>query len=196
MPSFNLTAWVEHEWYTQQQMPTVFQPKENLFCVRAYYDAVSPDELDVLLTDNEGGVTGPNNEPGSMGFTHKMIINDPVNAPSKMKLGAGFLPPSSYGDYWVLFAGPGGSSGYDYGVVSAGPPMNFGERDPNGNGTFFGCIAGNDRELNGAGLWLFTREPEPDREVVEMLRNKTIELGFDLSILEPVEHTGCTYPSI
>ena len=82
------------------------------------------------------------------------------------------------------------------GIVSAGPPMNFGERDPNGGGAFSGCIAGNERELNGAGLWLFTKDPEPEAQVVEMLRNKTNELGFDLSILEPVEHKGCTYPSI
>ena len=93
----------------------------------------------------------------------------------------------------VMFAGPT-SDNYEYGIVSAGQPTNVGTDGP--EGSFSGCITGNERVLNGAGLWLFTKEPTPDQNVVELLLNKTSELGFDLGILQPVEHVGCTYPSI
>ena len=84
---FNLTAWAQHPFYIQEQMVTVFQPRENLFCTRALYTMINDerrDELEVLLTENEGGVNGKRNEPGSMGFSHKMIVPD-LSIPSQVR---------------------------------------------------------------------------------------------------------------
>jgi len=72
-----------------------------------------------------------------------------------------------------------------YGIVSGGPPMVTGED---------GCIAGDGTNVNGEGLWLFSKDPEPEEGTVQMLKDKATELGFDLSVLQPVVHEGCTYP--
>ena len=72
--------------------------------------------------------------------------------------------------------------------MSAGPPRRQGEDGK--------CVTGTERDLNGSGLWLFTKDPQPPSTVVDMLRNKTSALGFDLSVLVPVEHEGCVYPSL
>ena len=58
-----------------------------------------------------------------------------------------------------------------------------------------GCVAGTPVQTNEAGLWLFTKEAEPEEETVEMLKQKASDLGFDLSVLLPVDQKGCQYPS-
>ena len=103
----------------------------------------------------------------------------------------------------VMFAGPTPDN-YEYGIVSGGAPTNVGEdggcvavscllHDANTlnkasspipcphNKTNSLCmllLQGSTSEMNQAGLWLFTKEPTPDQSVVDMLLNKTSELGF------------------
>jgi lipocalin len=43
------------------------------------------------------------------------------------------------------------------------------------------------------GFWLFHRDPEPPAEVVAQMRSKATELGFDVSVLQKVNQTGCVY---
>ena len=50
------------------------------------------------------------------------------------------------------------------------------------------------RGVNGSGLWIFTREPTPSREVVEEARAAARDLGIDLSEMRAVTHEGCEYP--
>lgn len=181
--AFNLSAWVEHPWFIQEQMPVVYQPLSDFYCTRARYKLVSDTEVEVYNSASTGGVEGSGNP--SDGFGPLKAVIDDLDDPSKLKVGPPFLPSTMYGDYWVVFAGPT-EDNYEYGIVSGGPPKNVGEDGK--------CIAGTEAELNGAGLWLFTKDPMPDPSVVDMLRNKTSELGFDLNVLSPVEHEGCTYP--
>ena len=47
-----------------------------------------------------------------------------LSDPSKLKVGLEFLPNESYGDYWVVFAGPD-EGPYDYGIVSGKPLSLF-----------------------------------------------------------------------
>ena len=96
------------------------------------------------------------------------------------------MPPSAYGPYWVVFAGPD-EDNYEYGIVSGGPPTLLG---------IDGCISGTPAQTNGAGLWLFTKDQIPESDTVLMLRDKAKALGFDLSVLEPVTQEGCTYPDV
>merc|ERR1712203_1182886 len=104
---------------------------------------------------------------------------------NKLAVGLSFLPPATYGPYWVVFAGPD-EDNYEYGIVSGGAP-----KIPGASGA--GCIAGTEDDTNGSGLWLFTKDAIPKPETVKMLKDKASELGFDASVLQPVEHEGCTY---
>jgi len=150
--------------------------------VRANYKQASPTEVNVYNTASLEGVDGPQQNDGP---PLKAVIDDPA-VPSKLKVGPAFLPPSMYGDYWVVYAGPSEDK-YEYGIVSGGPPTV-----PGASGE--GCVAGGPNELNGAGLWLFTEDPNPSEETVKMLEAKAKDLGLDLSVLEPVVQEGCTYP--
>ncbi len=47
-------------------------------------------------------------------------------------------------------------------------------------------------QVNGSGLWLFSRVPQ-DPDNTELMRGKLQELGVDPSDLLEVEQEGCTY---
>jgi len=85
-------------------------------------------------------------------------VIDDLSDPSKLKVGPEFLPEALYGPYWVVFAGPT-QDNYEYGIVSGGPPMVTGED---------GCIAGDGTNVNGEGLWLFSKDPEPEEGTVQV----------------------------
>ncbi|WZN67216.1 hypothetical protein HKI87_18g87880 [Chloropicon roscoffensis] len=177
---FNVTAWTDHPWFIQEQMP-VFYQKPPFFCVRAKYNMVSDTEIEVYNTASTGSVDGP---PQNGGPPLKAVVPNP-SEPSKLAVGLSFLPPATYGPYWVVFAGPD-EDNYEYGIVSGGAP-----KIPGASGA--GCIAGTEDDTNGSGLWLFTKDAIPKPETVKMLKDKAGELGFDVSVLQPVEHEGCTY---
>ena len=46
-----------------------------------------------------------------------------------------------------------------YGIVSGGPPMVTGED---------GCIAGDGTNVNGEGLWLFSKDPQPEEGTLQV----------------------------
>ena len=43
------------------------------------------------------------------------------------------------------------------------------------------------------GLWLFTREQNPSKNLIEFMLNKTKDKGYTLSLLNDVNQTGCSY---
>jgi len=176
---FNLTAWTEHDWFIQEQMPVAYQPSP-FFCVRAAYRLTEgPDGSEQVDVYNSQRSESNSSMP------LKAVIPN-ASEPSKLAVGPAFLPPSAYGPYWVVFAGPD-EDNYEYGIVSGGPPTVQG---------IDGCISGTPTQINGAGLWLFTKDPTPESDTVLMLRDKAKALGFDLSVLEPATQEGCTYPDV
>ena len=69
-------------------------------------------------------------------------------------------------------------------IVSGGAPSHI---SPSGQG----CKTGD--WINGSGLWLFSSEPFPPKQQVEEMRGILKQMGYDLSVLLPVEHRGCAY---
>ena len=116
---FNISAWVDHPWYIQRMMPVFYLPEDSFYCVRASYEQVSDDTVEVSNVAREGSVDGKE-RGGDM--TLNANIPD-LDDPSKLRVGPAFLPPSLYGQYWVVFAGgENAPEEYDYGIVSGGPP--------------------------------------------------------------------------
>ncbi len=116
---FNISAWVDHPWYIQRMMPVFYLPEDRFYCVRASYEQVSDDTVEVSNVAREGSVDGK--ESGG-DMTLNANIPD-LDDPSKLRVGPAFLPPSLYGQYWVVFAGgENAPEEYDYGIVSGGPP--------------------------------------------------------------------------
>ena len=182
---------------------------------------VSDTEIEVYNTASTGSVDGPSQNEGP---PLKAVVPNP-SEPSKLAVGLSFLPPATYGPYWVVFAGPD-EDNYEYGIVSGkkqaralslalsvedvfraaraiwltsllfifyldNSAKGGAPKIPGASGA--GCIAGTEDDTNGSGLWLFTKDAIPKPETVKMLKDKASELGFDVSVLQPVEHEGCTY---
>lgn len=99
----------------------------------------------------------------------------------------GLIPPELvllfkailFGPYWVVHI----SEDYEWAIISGGPPET-----PSGGLCTTGSFG-----TNSAGFWLFNRDPQPPEGTVQIMRDKAEQLGFDVSVLVPVKHTGCEY---
>jgi len=189
MSGFNTTEYLRSTWYIQQQQVTGYQPRETLYCVAQtlnesnrtvpFYDG---SVISVFNYGRINGVNGtlenPNNFTLCARQTNSSNPAEIINAPC-------FLPNILAGQYWVLAAGPS-SYNYSWAIVSGGPPT---VRYADGN-----CstkLTG----TNGAGLWLFTREPfgEIADMFVSKMRYILRNIGYTTSLLINVTQRGCNY---
>ncbi len=189
MSSLNTTEYLRSTWYIQQQQVTGYQPRETLYCVAQtlnesnrtvpFYDG---SVISVFNYGRINGVNGtlenPNNFTLCARQTNSSNPAEIINAPC-------FLPNILAGQYWVLAAGPS-SYNYSWAIVSGGPPT---VRYADGN-----CstkLTG----TNGAGLWLFTREPfgEIADMFVSKMRYILRNIGYTTSLLINVTQRGCNY---
>lgn len=204
------------------QIPLVYQPVNQLYCVRAIYKPRDPANfnkgINVYNTANEGNVTGPvvgsipeaSNTNSNNPFSNGGIVAYPqthtknaTTAASKLRVLPTFFEgayklnpffPGISGPYWVVAASPDSTAPADaWSVISGGPPKTpsngacrTGREGPQ---TFF--------DVNGSGLWIFTRQPvPPSQATVEAARSAAEALGYDLTPLVPVTQAGCTYPAV
>lgn len=221
LPNFNLTAYVSAPWYIQQQIPLVYQPVNQLYCVRAVYKPRDPANFKkgtvVYNSANEGSVTGkqvgtvPNTNATSTGNpfggqTGIVAYPEPypknaTTAASKLRVLPTFFEglyqlkpaiPGISGPYWIVATSGDTTAPDAWSVISGGPPTT-----PS-NGA---CRTGREGpqtflDVNGSGFWIFTRQPVPSAAVVEAARTAAKAIGFDLTPLVNVEQAGCTYPAI
>jgi apolipoprotein D and lipocalin family protein len=185
---FSLDAYITDNstaWYVQQQQPISYQPEDSLFCVRARYTRLDNGRIGVDNFARIGSVTGRPQNPN--GFQLNAIVPD-EEVPSKLAVGVPFIPPASYGPYWVVAAGPYSpddeewTGNYEWAIITGGLP---------GFETGNGCI-GTGRFQN-EGFWLFTREQVASQETIDELRAIAESLGLDTSVLVPVQQEGCSY---
>jgi len=186
---FSLDAYVTDNataWYVQQQQPISYQPLDSLYCVRARYTKLDNGRIGVDNFARVGSVTGRAQNPG--GFQLNAVVRDPA-VESKLAVGPPFLPPTLYGPYWVVAAGPYSpddeewTGTYEWAIITGGPPNAESEN---------GACIGTGRFQN-EGFWLFTREQVASEELVQELRTIAEGLGLDTSVLVPVEQEGCSY---
>ena len=189
MQGFNTTEYLRSTWYIQQQQVTGYQPRESLYCVAQTLNEsnrtvpfYNGSVIDVYNYGKVNGVNGtienPNNFTLCARQTNASNPAEILNAPC-------FLPNLFAGPYWVIAAGPR-SYNYSWAIVSGGPPT---VRYYDGN-----CstkLTG----TNGAGLWLFTREPYGGFAFnsVRLMRNILMEIGYTTSLLLNVTQQGCNY---
>lgn len=182
--NFSVSDYISAPWYMQMQAEVSYQPRENLFCVRANYTETTPGifpqaKLE-LIVDNyarEGSISGPESPAFPL---RASIVN--LTEPSKLLVGPPFLPVFLRGPYWVVATS---EQPYEWAIVSGGPPTKQGAD---------GCVTpglGLNPNGNGEGLWLLTREPVAPNSTVDMMVEKAQALGFDIGVLLPVQQEGC-----
>ncbi|KAK9834886.1 hypothetical protein WJX81_006502 [Elliptochloris bilobata] len=104
------------------------------------------------------------------------------------------LPPQLLGSAWVVAAGPGRAGqpdfqGYDWVVLSGGPPTT-----PSSGACRTGSAvpAVEALQTTNVGLWLYARVPFDAHSAAVMMR-EVQRLGYDAGVLYAVTQSGCVY---
>lgn len=176
---FNTTKYIGR-WYAQEQMEITYLPLEWNYCTATRYTLLEEDLVAVFNEARVGSVDGP-----PQGAELRAAIPD-LSDPSKLAVGPIAVPEDLYGPYWVLAVGGGDEAQYGWAVISGGPPTV-----PSN-----GACKTRSRTVNNSGLWLFHRVAVAPAEDIALLRSVAEGLGFDISVLNPVEHRGCNYTMI
>merc|ERR1711871_496904 len=170
-PNFNITAFTTGRWYTHEMMVIGYLPPKDFYCVYAEY---SLDEAHLTAKVhnylNKGKVNGPAEGPTT--FICAFVPNATVT--SKLEVGPCVLPHFTYGPYWVVAAGsskPNATDNYEWALISGGQPTID---------TGSGCKTGDG--VNGAGLWVFTRDSVRNNATVSAVREIAKAKGFDVSV--------------
>lgn len=179
-PQFNLTRFISKPWFIQQQMPTQYLPVEKNYCVSARYELLSKPSLwgyTIQVYNQASDKDGNVMDSGTFLCAYAYDEEDPA----KLAVAPCFLPKASSGNYWVV--------AYDeeegYAMVSGGQPFLE---------TPLGCRLGSG--TNDAGLWIFSRDPNPPEGLVQKVRDIASSKGFDVSVLNDVDHhKNCKGPN-
>eukprot|EP00929_Paragymnodinium_shiwhaense_P093787 TRINITY_DN5406_c0_g1_i1.p1 TRINITY_DN5406_c0_g1~~TRINITY_DN5406_c0_g1_i1.p1 ORF type:complete len:288 (+),score=66.77 TRINITY_DN5406_c0_g1_i1:84-947(+) len=192
----SLSEWVRATWYVQAQQVTAYQPNNSLNCVLATYNmegatvpAVFPGRppfwdgtvVSVYNYANEGRVNGAPLEAANTTLCAR-VPDD--KDPSKLLVAPCFLPNWAAGPYWILSVGENKETGhYDWAIVIAGQPY-----EPYVDG----CTT-TTQGINGAGLWLFSREQVASQETMDLMLDELKAKGITSKMLLQVRQEGCTY---
>jgi len=181
VPDFDIDVYADKKWHVQQQMENEYLPLENNYCSTAEYNVRDTPTfpwgytVDVLnLSKDEDGLDV---------YSELCAYQTGKSGTDLSKLGVSpcFLPKSLAGPYWVV--------AYDeeegYALVSGGQPYIRADPDDIEAGCQTGTGSGN------SGLWILTREQTRDDDLVEFVRMIAKDAGFDLSVLNDVDHTNC-----
>ncbi|KAI8466627.1 MAG: hypothetical protein J3K34DRAFT_524407 [Monoraphidium minutum] len=218
--NFDLAKFIAAPWYVQNQTVLKYQPKQNLFCVRAKYIPIDPKNLSkgirVCNFANGGainkaamgtclakGVKPPAGQPPSFemqGLPWPARRSDPATAASKLVVGPANLLATKSAEELVKPPPPGAPRlAGPYWVVAVGKSKNAAV------GYDWAIVSGgapSQATINDAcipptksddGLWLFTRAPVPPKADVTAMTAAAKALRLDLKALAPVVQAGCTY---
>ena len=187
VPNFNLTEYIKDKWYIQKQQETFYLPLNSNYCVTAEYKISNTIKIPFYsgtvlsvynhanLNNVSGGQLNRNN------YTLCARIPNSSN-PSKLLVGQCFLPNFLSGDYWVVDVGPK-SYNYQWAVVIGGQPTQE-YKD--------GCTT-KINSINGAGLWIFSRNQTISNELMKNILDNISKLGISVSQLNNVLQKNCVY---
>jgi lipocalin len=174
--NFDLKSFIASRWYIQQQMPTAYLPESQNRCVYAEYKELAKKTFwryGIQVHNHAEDVAAPHKVHDSGDFICAKVVDESAG---KLEVAPCFLPSIAAGPYWVLdFNDEEG-----YALISGGAPTKSGPG---------GCRTGSG--TNDSGLWIFTRQQKRDEALVQKVRGIAAQKGFDLSVLNDVDQTGC-----
>jgi lipocalin len=181
---FDIDGYISKRWYIQQMMETSYLPKSHNWCVYAEYQRRPKKSFwgyDVNVHNHaeevDGTIHDSNIDVKGGGIMAK-IVDEKTG---KLSVAPGFLPTFLSGPYWVIDY----NEAEGYSLISGGAPKLDGE----------GGLCKTGSGVNDAGLWIFTRAQKTDDKLVAKVREIAKNKGFDLSVLNQVDHSNCTHSS-
>jgi len=174
--NFDLDSFISRRWYIQQQMATQDLPKSWNSCVYAEYSKLSKKSFwgyDIAVHNYAEEQDGTIHDSGDT------LLAKIVNATAgQLAVAPYFLPTQLAGPFWVVDY----SESDGYALISGGPPTESGDNEL--------CRTGSG--VNNAGFWIFTREQHRNPKLIEKVRGIAQAKGFDLSVLNDIDHSNCT----
>ncbi|CAB9513308.1 expressed unknown protein [Seminavis robusta] len=189
--AFDLNSYVEKSWFVQKQQVNPYQGEDALFCVVATYKTRADGYVQVLNSANRGSVDGEEIRPNQDDFFTQLCAEQLSGG--KLRVGPCLLNLVAdliHGPYWVLAVG----ENYSWAIVSAGAPDQYRKTVSGGKNLCTTSSSTCFLDINGSGLWLFTREQEASDETISIMMATLRELGVYAGDLKDVAQTGCTYP--
>eukprot|EP01063_Lacrimia_lanifica_P013759 TRINITY_DN20366_c0_g1_i1.p1 TRINITY_DN20366_c0_g1~~TRINITY_DN20366_c0_g1_i1.p1 ORF type:complete len:233 (+),score=93.82 TRINITY_DN20366_c0_g1_i1:63-761(+) len=184
----DLDRYTSQSWFIQKQQVNPYQSADELYCVSATYERRADGFLTVNNYGNKGQVNG---EPmGVDGGAFSTLCAQPQrDAEGSLKVAPCLFKPVFglvAGPYWVLAVG----ADYEWAIVSGGQPTEVREHDPLRCTTKKGSSF---LDINGSGLWLFTRARVAPAETVQEMERVLQGMGVSTVDLRRVAQKGCTY---
>lgn len=200
--TLDLNKFTGTRWYSIKQLPVPYQPIEQFNCVFAQYDLITDDvslrcritgctdipSINVFNSARDDSTTG---RPVSIKF--KATIPDIMNEPGKANIGLRRIPNflRQNTNYWVVAIGQyndldgledvdDNETQYEWAIITAGAPKRTSEIDDT-------------KCYSSGGMWFFARTPNPPIGYEDALDDIATNLGLDISVLQPVNQTGCDY---
>jgi len=178
----DIDTYIDGRWYIHQQAVTEYLPLEQNYCVFAEYTKSNDFSIwgyDIKVKNYSQTEDGVAIGSGNEWYNSLCAFVKDESVPGELAVAPCFLPKWLSGPYWIV--------AYDekkgYALISGGQPTV-----PTGNGK---CTTGDG--TNDSGLWIFARSPDRDDDLINEVRAMADDMGFDLSILNDVNHVGCDY---
>jgi lipocalin len=186
-PPINLTEYIKHTWYIQQQQITGYQPSNSLYCVTATYNIDNYSHvpffngkvLSVYNYANYKKING-NSMTGTNPLCARLINS---SEPEKLYVSPCFLPNLFSGPYWIIAAGPKPHN-YTWSIIGGGQPTL-----PKKNNTCGYKLDG----FKNSGLWIFSRNQIMPNSTIISIKEYLDSQGIFTGNLIPVPQEGCKY---
>jgi len=180
--NFDLAAFVDGRWWIQQQQPVPYLPASENRCVYAEYtEFATPTLLGYnIQVNNHAEDVAP---PYTVHDTGSGICAKIVDASAgKLEVAPCFIPSFGAGPYWVVAV----DESQGYALISGGAPTIAATG---------GCQTSSS-VTDGSGLWIFTRTQQASASLVQQVRDIAQAKGFDLSVLNSIDNSNCTAPTM
>lgn len=172
----DLEAWTQHSWYVQAQQINDYQPISELYCVTATYNlegASVPFFGGTVISVYNRATYSDYVDTGNSGT----LCGRVARMTGELSVAPCFLPNLFSGPYWPI-ALEEVEGEYTMAAVSGGQPndlLGFENGSP--------LCTTSLTSTNGAGLWIFSRDPVPPAGAVERMKAKLTALGFGTNLL-------------
>jgi hypothetical protein len=210
LPEFDLDSYISKSWYAVKQIPLVYQPMNNFYCVRADYIrdtsrcllCGSTPKVKVYnqarsdsITGRRGGTPYQPNQSSNDRNLFRAFQKDQKNNPAKLTVGF-FSQFTLRSNYWIVAGGTyqgalkgqaiptANNTEYEWAIISAGSPDKQTE-----NGL---CIP-KPGIIPYYGMWMFTRDGVPPTGVIPAIDTIATNLGLDATKWLPVTQEGCVF---
>jgi len=176
--NFDIDQYASAPWYSHQQAVNSYSPLDQNYCTTAQYTVKETSTFWGYTV----GVSNTAQYENGAEVGGELCSYQTEDADSKLAVAPCFLPKFFAGPYWIVAY----NEEEGYALISGGQPSV-----PSDNFSTDGGLCKTGTGINDSGLWIFSRSQERNETLIDHVRDIAIDAGFDVSVLNDVDHTNC-----